>query len=207
GRLTDGKGKTIECKDAIFIMTSNLASDEIARHAIQLRNEAEDISMQRQKGNIGDLDISERITISRNFKDNVVEPILKRHFRRDEFLGRINEMVYFLPFSRSELIKLVLIELNFWAAKAKKNHNMQIEWDRQVLDVLADGYNVRYGARSIKHEVERRVVNQLAAAHERSLIHNDCHINITVNDPSNELLRSDNVTSSSPAIKLQLLKK
>lgn len=39
GRLTDGKGKTIECKNAIFVMTSNLASDEIAQHAIQLRDE------------------------------------------------------------------------------------------------------------------------------------------------------------------------
>lgn len=41
GRLTDGKGKTISCKDAIFIMTSNLASDEIANHAINLRREIE----------------------------------------------------------------------------------------------------------------------------------------------------------------------
>lgn len=40
GRLTDGKGKTIVCKDAIFIMTSNLASDEIAEHAVSLREEA-----------------------------------------------------------------------------------------------------------------------------------------------------------------------
>jgi ATP-dependent Clp protease ATP-binding subunit ClpB len=39
GRLTDGKGKTINCKDSIFIMTSNLASDEIAEHAVMLRNE------------------------------------------------------------------------------------------------------------------------------------------------------------------------
>lgn len=39
GRLTDGKGKTISCKNAIFIMTSNLASDEIAQHAVMLRNE------------------------------------------------------------------------------------------------------------------------------------------------------------------------
>jgi ATP-dependent Clp protease ATP-binding subunit ClpB len=39
---------------------------------------------------------------------------LKRHFRRDEFLGRINEMVYFLPFSKSEINKLLLKELEFW---------------------------------------------------------------------------------------------
>jgi ATP-dependent Clp protease ATP-binding subunit ClpB len=59
----------------------------------------------------------ENITISRNFKENVVQPILKRHFRRDEFLGRINEIVYFLPFSQSELLQLVTKELNFWAEK------------------------------------------------------------------------------------------
>ena len=40
GRLTDGQGKTIECKDAMFVMTSNLASDEIAQHALQLRRDA-----------------------------------------------------------------------------------------------------------------------------------------------------------------------
>jgi ATP-dependent Clp protease ATP-binding subunit ClpB len=59
----------------------------------------------------------ENITISRNFKEKVVQPILKRHFRRDEFLGRINEIVYFLPFSQSELLQLVTKELNFWAQK------------------------------------------------------------------------------------------
>jgi ATP-dependent Clp protease ATP-binding subunit ClpB len=61
--------------------------------------------------------VPENITISRNFKENVVQPILKRHFRRDEFLGRINEIVYFLPFSQSELLQLVTKELNFWAQK------------------------------------------------------------------------------------------
>ena len=41
----------------------------------------------------------------------------QKHFRRDEFLGRINEIVYFLPFSRAELGKLVTKELNFWASR------------------------------------------------------------------------------------------
>ena len=44
--------------------------------------------------------VSEKITVSSHFKENVVRPVLKYHFRRDEFLGRINEIVYFLPFSR-----------------------------------------------------------------------------------------------------------
>ena len=54
GRLTDGKGKTVICKDTIFIMTSNLANDEIANHALQFRKEAEMLAKQRdsndQKG-------------------------------------------------------------------------------------------------------------------------------------------------------------
>lgn len=54
GRLTDGKGKTIECKDAIFIMTSNVASDEIAHHALQLRQEAQEQSRRRLAENLGE---------------------------------------------------------------------------------------------------------------------------------------------------------
>ena len=50
GRLTDGQGKTIVCKDAIFVMTSNLASDEIANHALELRREAKLAAEQRQEG-------------------------------------------------------------------------------------------------------------------------------------------------------------
>lgn len=55
--------------------------------------------------------------ISREFKDTVIQPILKRHFRRDEFLGRINEIVYFLPFTDNELHQLVTRQLKYWASK------------------------------------------------------------------------------------------
>ncbi|XP_034934875.1 caseinolytic peptidase B protein homolog [Chelonus insularis] len=178
GRLTDGKGKTIECKDAVFIMTSNLASEEIAEHAMQLRAEAESVLQQRLDKNSNEDQEPERIVISRHFKDEVVRPILKAHFRRDEFLGRINEIVYFLPFSRSELIKLVARELEAWATRAKERHMIELKWDREVLSVLADGYDAHYGARSIKYEVERRVVNQLAAAHERGQLGKKCCVKL-----------------------------
>jgi len=172
GRLTDGKGETIECKSAIFIMTSNLASTEIAEHALQLRREAKEISKERYAGNIGDQEIKENITISRHFKEKIIQPILKHHFGRDEFLGRINEIVYFLPFSRSELFHLVEKELVFWSTRAKMKHGIELLWDKSVLSLLSEGYNVYYGARSIKHEVERRVVSQLALAHETNQIKN-----------------------------------
>uniref|UniRef100_A0A665U2C2 Uncharacterized protein n=1 Tax=Echeneis naucrates TaxID=173247 RepID=A0A665U2C2_ECHNA len=186
GRLTDGKGKTIECKDAIFIMTSNVASDEIAQHALQLRHEAEVVSRRKLADNLEDVQKSDDIKISRQFKESVIQPILKAHFRRDEFLGRINEIVYFLPFCHSELLQLVSKELNFWAKKAEQRHDITLQWDRPVLELLAGGYNLHYGARSIKHEVERRVVNQLAAAYEQELLPKGCTLRLSVQSEGQE---------------------
>ncbi|KAL1116184.1 hypothetical protein AAG570_005679, partial [Ranatra chinensis] len=195
GRLTDGKGKTIECKDAIFVMTSNLASDEIAEHAVQLRAERAIVTDKDQDV------LQEEVTISRSFKDQVVRPILKRHFGRDEFLGRINEIVYFLPFSRMELNKLVFKELNYWANKAQTKHNVHLEWESGVETVIAGGYNMHYGARSIKHEVERRVISQLAAAQEAGLLTPGSTVHLAVDWPT---MDTDN---SEPTIKLKLKKK
>ncbi len=200
GRLTDGQGKTIECKNAIFIMTSNLASSEIAEHALQLRREADEVVRERVAGTLEpDADLSEKITISRHFKEKVVQPILKFHFRRDEFLGRINEIVYFLPFSRQELTVLVENELKYWAKKAKVKHNVDLVWDKEVLGYLADGYNVYYGARSIKHEVERRVVAQLALAHESDQLERDCTVRFKV-------VNFDEDSKKEPALKISIRK-
>ncbi|XP_074008772.1 LOW QUALITY PROTEIN: mitochondrial disaggregase [Numenius arquata] len=213
GRLTDGKGKTIDCKDAIFIMTSNVASEEIAQHALQLRQEALEMSKNRIAENLEDVQVTDKITISKQFKEKVIRPILKAHFRRDEFLGRINEIVYFLPFCHSELIQLVNKELNFWAKKAKARHNITLLWDREVMDVLADGYNLHYGARSIKHEVERRVVNQLAAAYEQELLPRGCTLRITVEDSDKQLLKSQEGSSpaaektKAPTLRLEIVEK
>ncbi|XP_057694591.1 caseinolytic peptidase B protein homolog [Corythoichthys intestinalis] len=186
GRLTDGKGKTIECKDAIFIMTSNVASDEIAQHGLQLRQEAEEVTRRKLSDNLEDVQKGDDIQISKQFKESVIRPILKAHFRRDEFLGRINEIVYFLPFCHSELLQLVSKELSFWAKKAKQRHDITLQWDRPVLDLLAGGYNLHYGARSIKHEVERRVVNQLAAAYEQELLPKGCTLRLSVQSEDHE---------------------
>ncbi|XP_074672689.1 mitochondrial disaggregase [Strix aluco] len=213
GRLTDGKGKTIDCKDAIFIMTSNVASDEIAQHALQLRQEAAEMSKKRIAENLDDVQMSSKITISKQFKEKVIRPILKAHFRRDEFLGRINEIVYFLPFCHSELIQLVNKELNFWAKKAKARHNITLLWDREVMDVLADGYNLHYGARSIKHEVERRVVNQLAAAHEQDLLPPGCTLRLAVEGSRTQPLRGPDGASAgaqtpkAPTLRLEIVDK
>ncbi|KAL0090942.1 caseinolytic peptidase B protein [Phycomyces blakesleeanus] len=190
GRITDGKGTTVECKDAIFIMTSNLAQHEIADEAELLRLEASvtrdaqstgtatatgvGISPAESSGSLAKTETNkatgattdESISLSRQFIEKVIYPILYDHFRRDEFLGRINEVLFFLPFSEDELREITAKELRRWAEKAKSRHGIELSWDNDVVDVLAQGYNIRYGARSIKYEVERKVVNLIAKANE-----------------------------------------
>lgn len=180
GRLTDGKGQTLECKDAIFIMTSNLASSEIADHALQLRREADEERKNRLEED-GEGAAERKISISSHFKENIIRPVLKYHFRRDEFLGRINEIVYFLPFSTRELMELVERELVSWSVRARDRHGISLSWDPAVLPLLAQGYNLYYGARSIQHQVDRRVVSQLALAHEMGQLSPGCEVHISCN--------------------------
>lgn len=80
----------------------------------------------------------------------------------------------YLPF---HLISLIL--------QAKEKHKIEIYWDRSVESALADGYDVSYGARSIKYEVERRVVNQLAAAHEKGFIGKGSTVQVCASWPEN----------------------
>lgn len=198
GRLTDGRGRTINCKNAIFVMTSNLASDEIAQYGAKLRREADTVRKNKLDGNEESSQSSnEYISVSRSFKENVVQPILKRHFGRDEFLGRINEFVYFLPFSDNELVELVERELEMWRAIAAKKHKVELTWQKPAVPtILADGYNVYYGARSIKYEVDRRVVSLLASAHEHGILKEGCNIFVSTPASSTDLAQSNNLASA-----------
>eukprot|EP01083_Nonionella_stella_P028696 79057_1 len=165
GRITDGKGETVECKDAIFIMTSNLAQTEIGDEAEKLRklNKEEEVEEQ---------------SLSRHFIEETIEPILKQHFKRDEFLGRINEILYFLPFNDKELKQLTIKQLDKWNLISQDKHDIRLDWDDAAVALLADGYNFRYGARSIQHEVEKRVINQIAKIHEKGTINNGSTVKI-----------------------------
>ncbi|RCH95406.1 hypothetical protein CU098_009650 [Rhizopus stolonifer] len=193
GRITDGKGTTVECKDAIFIMTSNLAQHEIADEAELLRLEAS-VSSDAQTGVASTEKLTEeerkdgQVSLSRQFIEHTIYPILYQHFKRDEFLGRINEVLFFLPFSVDELREITSRELSRWAEKSRKRHGITMTWETDVVDALADGYNIRYGARSIKYEVERKVVNLIAKAHENDDVLDGGRVHITV-DKSNTKAR------------------
>ena len=107
GRLTDGKGTTIDCKDAIFVMTSNLGQREIADEALRMREQ----SLPEDR-------------LDEEFQTRTIQPILKAALKRDEFLGRINEILYFLPFTDQQLRSLAERQLVKWADRAKERHQV-----------------------------------------------------------------------------------
>eukprot|EP00049_Salpingoeca_infusionum_P010980 m.189715 g.189715 ORF g.189715 m.189715 type:complete len:607 (-) comp14799_c0_seq1:155-1975(-) len=168
GRLTDGQGNTVDCKDAIFVMTSNLAADVIADHAQDLRIRAEQVTQS-----------DENINLSKNFKSSVIKPILKSHFERNEFLGRIDEILYFLPFSKAELGDLVVMELDKWRERAEARHSILLSWDDSILQCISDEYDIHYGARSLQHAVDKLVVNKLAADFEQEKLRKGDAVHLT----------------------------
>lgn len=93
-------------------MTSNLASDEIAEYGIRLRRESEELTKAHYSGKIineNETENLDKVVVSRFFKDRVIRPILKRHFKRDEFLGRINEIVSLTNYNKLTFIYISMI--------------------------------------------------------------------------------------------------
>ncbi|RWS22500.1 hypothetical protein B4U80_10116, partial [Leptotrombidium deliense] len=174
GRLTDGKGVTTYCKGAIFIMTSNLGTDAIFKEFDSMKNKHIESGGTDEDFDIEDYcsydDLREKFT-----------PILKEHFQREEFLGRINEFVYFFPFTDKEVKLLAEIELEKKKISANEK-NLNLTWDDNVIDIIAAGFNTRYGARSLENEANREVGSLLASAQEAKEIKaGDCIILVTTN--------------------------
>ena len=171
GRLTDGKGNTVDCRDAIFIMTSNLAQLEIAESSDLIREEESlEQGTADPSASTSNNAIIDGKSPKQKFMDEVIYPILRQHFHRDEFLGRINETLLFLPFSQPELEQIVQMELGHWSKRALNKHQIKLQWTPEVVRELSRGYNIHYGARSIKHEVEKKVVNPLAKLYEHEQV-------------------------------------
>ena len=135
GRLTDNKGRTVDFKNTILIMTSNVGSD-IIQDAIA------------QGGDLNEC------------RDKVME-ILKRSVR-PEFLNRIDEIIMFHPLSRENVREILGIQI---ADLQKKLSAMDIElkFTERFVDYLSDkGYNPVYGARPIKRVLQRDLIDELA---------------------------------------------
>lgn len=108
---------------------------------------------------------------------------------------------------RSELHQLIKRELDFWARKAKDKHGVDLTWDGQVLDALCLGYNVAYGARSIKYEVERNVVSLLSNTQQFYGFPRDALLQLYVHYSGKGDDKADNEAAHQPEIRLRIKSK
>lgn len=143
GRLTDNKGRVVNFKNTIIIMTSNLGS-----HIIQdAFDEADEKDLYRA---------------SEKAKIQVME-LLKQTIR-PEFLNRIDETIMFTPLSKSDVRKIVGIQLNQLREKlSEKDIHLHVKED--AFDWIAEtGYDPHFGARPVKRVIQRSVLNELSKA-------------------------------------------
>lgn len=141
GHLTDSKGKTVNFKNTIIIMTSNLGS-MLIQEQLQFLND------DNKNEIIGDL----RIKLLDLLKSTI----------RPEFLNRIDEIILFNPLTRSEIRKIVDIQLEFLRSRMKRN-NFEIEVSDEAKDWLGKaGYDITYGARPLKRIIQKYITNPLS---------------------------------------------
>ncbi len=141
GRLTDNKGRTVNFKNTIIIMTSNLGSQYI----------------QQQFQNI---DSSNRSHVIDATREKVLE-MLKKTIR-PEFLNRIDETIMFLPLTKTEISQVVTLQMNA-VKKMLKPQGFELEVTPAAIDYLAEeGYDPEFGARPVKRAIQRLVLNDLS---------------------------------------------
>ncbi len=141
GRLTDNKGRVVNFKNTIIIMTSNMGS-----HIIQ--------------ANLDNLTEENREEVVDQTKREVLD--LLRQTIRPEFLNRIDEVIMFQPLLRKEIKEIIRIQLNNLKDQLLKN-DVYLEFTDYVLDYLAEnGFDVQFGARPLKRLIQKQIVNQLS---------------------------------------------
>jgi ATP-dependent Clp protease ATP-binding subunit ClpB len=134
GRLTDGQGRTVDFKNTIIVLTSNLGSDILAHQA-----EGEPTAMVQGQ----------------------VMAVVRQHFR-PEFLNRLDEIVLFRRLQRSDMAAIVEIQLAA-LRKLLADRKIGLDLDRSALEWLAaEGYDSTYGARPLKRVIQRSLQNPLA---------------------------------------------
>ena len=148
GRLTDGQGRTVDFKNTVIIMTSNVASDQIREMAERASREGDAAS-----GN-GSWRFSEQI------KRRVEEALLAQF--RPEFINRVDEIVIFNVLGRKEIAKIVELQVAE-VGKLLEDRKIEITLSDAAMDfLLAQGYDPQYGARPLKRTVQRRLQDPLA---------------------------------------------
>ena len=143
GRLTDNKGRVVNFKNTIIIMTSNLGSQYIQQEFAKLTD-------------------NKRQEIIDNARNTVMD-MLKQTIR-PEFLNRIDETIMFLPLTQSEIAQIVTLQLKRVEAMLAPQ-GFTLKWTDSAVDYLTKaGYDPEFGARPVKRAIQRYVLNDLSKA-------------------------------------------
>jgi ATP-dependent Clp protease ATP-binding subunit ClpB len=141
GRLTDNKGRVVNFKNTIIIMTSNMGSQIIQE-------------------NFEKVDESNKEQVVESTKAEVIS--LLRQTIRPEFLNRIDEVIMFQPLMKKEIKGIIGIQLDNLRELVAKN-GIQLEFSDYALDFLAEnGYDPQFGARPLKRLIQKEIINQLS---------------------------------------------
>ena len=151
GRLTDGQGRTVDFKNTIIVLTSNLGSDILAAQP-------------------------DRADLALAYKD--VMTVVRAHFR-PEFLNRLDEIVLFRRLQRADMASIVTIQLERLRALLT-DRKIALDLDRKALDWLAsEGYDPVYGARPLKRVIQRSLQNPLAGLILEGTVHEDETVHVS----------------------------
>ena len=163
GRLTDNKGRTVDFKNTILIMTSNVGADIIQNYMEKLPVQGE-----------------ERENLLAECRSEVLE-VLKRTVR-PEFLNRIDEVIMFEPLSQTDIRDILRMQMADLQEKLSEN-GVTIEFTQDFEDYMSTkGYEPAYGARPIKRLMQKELINLLAKAILDGHVNRDSAIKVTVKD-------------------------
>lgn len=169
GRLTDNKGRTVDFKNTILIMTSNVGADVIQNYMDRMPASSDDAESREKR--------AEMLAECRN---EVLE-ILKRTVR-PEFLNRIDEIIMFEPLSQDDIREILHLQMDDLTKKLAEN-GVRISFTKEFEDYLSTkGYEPAYGARPVKRLMQRELVNLLAKSILDGKVHRDSIIEVGMED-------------------------
>lgn len=174
GRLTDNKGRTVDFKNTIIIMTSNVGSDVIQSYMEKLP----EVGKKGEAPAEAAAAIAKRNQMLGECKGKILE--LLRQTIRPEFLNRIDEIIMFEPLTKNDIRDILHIQMKQLQSKLSED-GVEISFTPAFEDYMTDmGYDPAFGARPIKRVMQRELVNQLAKAILDGTVHRDSVIEADV---------------------------
>ena len=168
GRLTDNKGRTVDFKNTILIMTSNVGADIIQSYMERLPLEGTSTV------------ISSETTMLDQCRNEVLD-VLKRTVR-PEFLNRIDEVIMFEPLSQADVREILRMQMRDLQEKLSEN-GVTLEFTQEFEDYMSTkGYEPAYGARPIKRLMQKELVNLLAKSILDGHVRRDSAIKVDIHD-------------------------